>query len=308
MPISPKLSDLIVAVAARDRLAFRHLYDATAGHLKAVAFHLVGREDEAEHVLLETYEQVWRGASTYRPDEADPLAWLLHLVRTKALDLPRGAGATAASAFPAEGKGAIWNELARLGEERESLLHAYRDGWSYSRLAQESRTSPEVARDLVLRALQGLGADDDDELLVAEAVVGALDRAPRQEMERRCRVDPRLGAVQARWSARLAPLALTLPSMTPSATLWPRITAVTGAVAELPVPKTTLAPKRLPVIRRGRGARRWLYLTAASATVLLGLVIYAVTGGSSFSEIEAVNAPWQAAPAASTSGPARPAD
>ena len=80
------LNQLLEGVAGGDREAFARLYNLTSPTLFAVARRLLKRADLAEDVLQEAYIQVWRNAARYRPDKGVPIAWLIGIVRFRALD------------------------------------------------------------------------------------------------------------------------------------------------------------------------------------------------------------------------------
>lgn len=58
--------------------AFEDVYDATVAQVWHLA-RLKARGDAAyaEQVVRETYAEVWRSASSFRPDEHRPLTWVL---------------------------------------------------------------------------------------------------------------------------------------------------------------------------------------------------------------------------------------
>jgi RNA polymerase sigma-70 factor (ECF subfamily) len=86
---SASLAVLIARVAGGDRAAFRTLYDATSAHLLGVAFSLLQNKARAEEVLQEAYVSVWQKAASYDPNLAQPMTWLINIVRNRAIDLLR---------------------------------------------------------------------------------------------------------------------------------------------------------------------------------------------------------------------------
>lgn len=82
------LAQLLQAMLAQDaaaEAAFAKFYDQTSARAHALARRIVG-EDAAEDVLEETYWQVWRDANRYNAERGVPMAWLLTICRSRALD------------------------------------------------------------------------------------------------------------------------------------------------------------------------------------------------------------------------------
>ena len=73
---SRRLARWLGATAQGDGGAFRALHDATCVRLLA----------QAMQALQEAYVKVWRSATQYDPDLAQPMTWLLRLVRNTAID------------------------------------------------------------------------------------------------------------------------------------------------------------------------------------------------------------------------------
>ena len=66
--------------------ALGHLYDASAPMLYALASRVLGNTADAEEVLLDVFEQVWRTAGSFDPARGGILRWLVLLTRSRALD------------------------------------------------------------------------------------------------------------------------------------------------------------------------------------------------------------------------------
>ena len=76
----------IEQMAAGDQTALANFYDLTHRMAFGLILRIMGDRSTAEEVLLDVYTQVWRQADTYRPERGTPLAWLMTIARTRALD------------------------------------------------------------------------------------------------------------------------------------------------------------------------------------------------------------------------------
>ncbi len=81
-----QLAALIQRTAAKDRAAFRALYDATCGRMMAVALRLLGRRDLAEEALQDAYLAIWNQAGRFDPARGSARGWIVTIVRRRAID------------------------------------------------------------------------------------------------------------------------------------------------------------------------------------------------------------------------------
>jgi RNA polymerase sigma-70 factor (ECF subfamily) len=149
-------SELLARTARHDREALGALYDRTASLLHGLALRILGDRAAAEDVTIEVYLQVWRQASTYDPARGRPLAWLLTLTRTRALDRLRAShpgrveplrvARAVASIAPGPEEQAVAGERRRLVEralarlapaQRQAVELAYFRGLSQREIAAE---------------------------------------------------------------------------------------------------------------------------------------------------------------------------
>ena len=118
---------MIAAAARGDIAAFEALYDTTAQWLLGRVRRITG-EAHAEDVLSEVYLQVWRGLAGYDVSRGQPLAWLVTIARSRALDKLRserrshGGQLDAPADTPYEEGHDIGPEQLRAMAERDSLL------------------------------------------------------------------------------------------------------------------------------------------------------------------------------------------
>jgi RNA polymerase sigma-70 factor, ECF subfamily len=77
---------LIKKVAHGDQSALTTLYDSTNRMVFGLIVRIVSDRETAEEVLLDVFTQVWRQASAYDTNRGAPLAWLMTIARSRAID------------------------------------------------------------------------------------------------------------------------------------------------------------------------------------------------------------------------------
>jgi RNA polymerase sigma factor (sigma-70 family) len=195
---SHELAALLAQSALGNRSAFAQLYERTSGHLFAVVLRIQRDRALAEDLLQEVYVSVWKAAASFDAARSQPLTWLTHIARNKAIDSLRradaqprlvsttrdedddDAGADAVEAAPDDAPGPL-ELLARAGEQRElsscmerlsaaqrqSVALAFFDGLSHAEVAAQLRQPLGTVKSWVRRALATLK--------------GCLDRATERE-------------------------------------------------------------------------------------------------------------------------------
>jgi RNA polymerase sigma-70 factor (ECF subfamily) len=88
--IDPKL---LARVVKGDHQAFSQLYDQSSTVLYTLALRILGNRDEAAELLQEVYLEVWRKVARYDVGRGTPIAWLITLTRSRAIDRLRARGA-----------------------------------------------------------------------------------------------------------------------------------------------------------------------------------------------------------------------
>ncbi len=87
---SETLESLLAASGGGDRRAFAEAYRIAAPRLFAVTLRMLRRRDLAEDVLQDAFISIWRKAGQYRPERGGALAWMIAVVRNRAIDRLRG--------------------------------------------------------------------------------------------------------------------------------------------------------------------------------------------------------------------------
>jgi RNA polymerase sigma-70 factor (ECF subfamily) len=81
--IDPKL---MARVAKGDHQAFSQLYDQSCTLLYSMALRILGNREDAAELLIEVYLEIWRKVARYDVGRGTPIAWLITLTRSRALD------------------------------------------------------------------------------------------------------------------------------------------------------------------------------------------------------------------------------
>ena len=167
---------LLVACGEGDRDAVRRLYELTSSQLMGVAMRLLRRRDLAEDVLHDAFIQIWQRAGTFEPGRGTAQAWIVAIVRYRALDVLRRMARRAgdepdveALDLPDPGPSAFerlgrFEDLKRLqgcldqiGEEsRHCILLAHLDGYTHEQIAAQLDRPLGTIKSWIRRGLQAL--------------------------------------------------------------------------------------------------------------------------------------------------------
>jgi RNA polymerase sigma-70 factor (ECF subfamily) len=153
-------SALLARVAKGDHQAFSQLYDQSSSLLYTLALRMLGNREEAMELLQDVYLEVWRKVARYDVGRGTPIAWLITLTRSRALDRlrsrtarahhlandspdgPAAAHATDQSPSPfdtqadQELRSLIGSALAGLPHAQQQAIElAYYDGLSHAEIA-----------------------------------------------------------------------------------------------------------------------------------------------------------------------------
>jgi RNA polymerase sigma-70 factor, ECF subfamily len=78
--------DLLARVVKGDQQAFSQLYDHSSTLLFTLAVRILGNREEAAELLQDVYLEVWRKVSRYDVGRGTPVAWLVTLTKSRAID------------------------------------------------------------------------------------------------------------------------------------------------------------------------------------------------------------------------------
>jgi RNA polymerase sigma-70 factor (ECF subfamily) len=165
---------LIDAVGRGSQAALRRLYELESRRLYGIALRIVQRPAIAAEVLQEAFIQVWRNARTFSPARGAAEAWLIGIVRFRALDAVRKHGREILSDDPTLGDsavepdaieridaaadaGALRRCLGTLDDnQRRCVTLAFVDGLSHSEIAQRLTAPLGSVKSWVRRGLLAL--------------------------------------------------------------------------------------------------------------------------------------------------------
>lgn len=86
---SALLRSLVARMGDGDEAALGQLYDRTSRRVYGFALRITRSPEMAEEVVEEVFWQAWRQALRFDPDRGNPMAWLMTMTRSRALDALR---------------------------------------------------------------------------------------------------------------------------------------------------------------------------------------------------------------------------
>lgn len=170
-----ELAMLLAQCALADGVAFRRLYEQQAPFLYSVALRITRQPTLASDAVHEALLQVWRKSAYYDPARGSARAWLLSLVRYRAVDAIRRITREVPGADLPEridlGPGALDRLLASEAstalhtclrdiapERRRLVLMAFVDGLTHAEIAARMALPLGTVKSGVRRALLALRA------------------------------------------------------------------------------------------------------------------------------------------------------
>lgn len=183
---SRDLAAALARSALGDRAAFKRVYELSSGHLFAVILRIQRDRDLADDLLQEVYVSAWKAAGSFDASRAQPMTWLTHIARNKAIDSLRRAqtqprterlhaedddddrpDAEARLVDESPGPAALLeraSDARQLGhcmqglsaQQRQSVALAFFDGLSHAEVADQLRQPLGTVKSWVRRALMTL--------------------------------------------------------------------------------------------------------------------------------------------------------
>jgi RNA polymerase sigma-70 factor (ECF subfamily) len=168
--VDARLADRI---RAGETDALGELYDRYASLAVATAFRVVGRREEAEDVVHDAFVAVWRKIDRFDAERGSLRAWLMTVVRNRAIDRVRarrtsidvddadersllrtGPNPTWEAAVTRSVSGDLRIAMATLpDEQRRALELAYFEGYTYREVADLTGVPPGTANGRMRLAL-----------------------------------------------------------------------------------------------------------------------------------------------------------
>jgi RNA polymerase sigma-70 factor (ECF subfamily) len=84
---------LLARIVKGDQQAFSQLYDHSSTLLYTLALRILGNREEAAELLQDVYLEIWRKVARYDVGRGTPVAWLVTLTRSRAIDRVRARAA-----------------------------------------------------------------------------------------------------------------------------------------------------------------------------------------------------------------------
>ncbi len=137
------IDDLLRAVAAADRAAFRRIYRLASAKLFGIALRICRDRGVAEEAVQDTFLDIWRTAGKFDPSRGSGMAWMSVIARNRAIDVLRRRGR--------ETRGTVGDGEALLPHLPDPKA-ATDGGVAHMALAACLEELGQPARDMVLRA------------------------------------------------------------------------------------------------------------------------------------------------------------
>lgn len=174
-PTQDEWATYLRRVADGDEMAIRRLYESFSPRLLGLAYRILGRMDDAEEALQDSFVQIWKKASSYDPEKASVETWVFLIVRRRSIDrlrsLRRQPPLYSADSPLAETNvvdfansstvdadhESIRRQLHALPpQQREALELAFLDGYTHSEIADIKNEPLGTVKSNIRRALQRL--------------------------------------------------------------------------------------------------------------------------------------------------------
>lgn len=127
-----QIKTLLLRAAARDAgsaEAFERLYRLCAPLMMGVAVRIVRRSELAEEILHDSFVRIWQIAQSFDPLATRPVAWMVAIVRNRALDTAASHDVARADPYEEDMLDTLfdWSGGADEAEDRRRSTHRLRD-------------------------------------------------------------------------------------------------------------------------------------------------------------------------------------
>lgn len=161
-----------------DESALSAFYDATIARAYGLALRIVRNAALAEEVVADAYHQAWREAARFDSARGNPLAWMLVICRTRALDALRARDPAIAHEDPAslvgeaessgdgdpmglvaagQASAAVHRALAKLSAvQRQMVALAFYRGLTHQEIAAQTHQPLGTVKSQIRRALAAM--------------------------------------------------------------------------------------------------------------------------------------------------------
>jgi RNA polymerase sigma-70 factor (ECF subfamily) len=164
---------LLTRCAEGDRVAFRLLYDRWGSRLCGIALRITRQDAMAADATQDAFVQIWQQARRFDPIRGSAEAWLIGILRYRALDVAPRSSREVAGYEPEEREDETPDALARLvnsaegaalhrclkeleEDRRRLVMLAFVDGLSHSELAARMNTPLGTVKSWIRRSLMSL--------------------------------------------------------------------------------------------------------------------------------------------------------
>jgi RNA polymerase sigma-70 factor, ECF subfamily len=171
------LVDLMARTATGDQGAFAELYDLTTRRVFGIVLKVLRSPEHAQEVTQEVYVEIWKQASTYKPDKGSVVAWMATMAHRRAVDRVRSVSSEVARderyAFIDLGRESdeVWDSVAQkydvervreaLGRltpiQRQAIQLAYYEGLTQSQIATQLNLALGTIKTRIRDGLRRLG-------------------------------------------------------------------------------------------------------------------------------------------------------
>jgi RNA polymerase sigma-70 factor (ECF subfamily) len=127
-----QIKALLLRAAARDAgsaEAFERLYRLCAPLMMGIAVRIVRRTELAEEILHDSFVRIWQTAPSFDPLATRPVAWMVAIVRNRALDTVASHDVARVDPYDEDMLDTLfdWSEGADEAEDRRRTTHWLRD-------------------------------------------------------------------------------------------------------------------------------------------------------------------------------------